>query len=199
MIYSIPPIQSAGKDATAYWEGFLTDEEINKILAMPEWNEVENGKVGYGGEGKVNNHVRSSEIGWVHYKEDNDWLWNKLSSVAAQVNSQFFKFDLSGFYEPMQLGVYKAENDGHYDWHVDSSLNSPTVSRKLSMCLLLSDVSEFEGGQLQVKTENDDPITLETKKGRAWFFPSYVLHRVTPVSRGSRKSLVSWIGGPEFK
>ena len=67
------------------------------------------------------------------------------------------------------------------------------------MVLMLSDPSEFEGGQLEIKTDSDNPITLEQKRGRAWFFPSYVLHRVTPVTKGTRRSLVLWIGGPEFK
>ena len=67
------------------------------------------------------------------------------------------------------------------------------------MVLMLSDPSEFEGGELQIKTDSDDAITLEQKKGRAWFFPSYILHRVTPVTRGIRRSLVLWVGGPEFK
>ena len=67
------------------------------------------------------------------------------------------------------------------------------------MVLMLSDPSDFIGGQLQIKTESDVPIDLEQKKGRAWFFPSYVLHRVTPVVKGTRRSLVLWVGGPEFK
>ena len=67
------------------------------------------------------------------------------------------------------------------------------------MVLSLSEPSEFEGGLLQVKIDNDEPKTLELKKGRAWFFPSYVLHRVTPVTKGIRKSVVIWVGGPAFK
>jgi PKHD-type hydroxylase len=73
------------------------------------------------------------------------------------------------------------------------------VPRKLSMSLLLSDPSEFEGGEFEVKTDSDIPINLEQKRGRAWFFPSWALHRVTPVTKGVRKSLVLWVGGPPFK
>jgi PKHD-type hydroxylase len=67
------------------------------------------------------------------------------------------------------------------------------------MSLLLSDPSEFEGGELQVKTDSDEAITLEATQGRAWFFPSWALHRVTPVTKGVRRSLVIWVGGPPFK
>jgi PKHD-type hydroxylase len=65
--------------------------------------------------------------------------------------------------------------------------------------MLLSDPSDFEGGEFQVKTTNDDVQTLDYVKGRAWFFPSYTLHRVAPVTKGVRRSLVLWIGGPPFR
>ena len=106
---------------------------------------------------------------------------------------------MTGFYEPAQLGLCTGEQQSHYKWHTDSSAKDLNVPRKLSMVLLLSDPSEFEGGQLEIKATNDEPIILEQKKGRAWFFPSYVLHRVTPVIRGTRRSMVLWVGGPEFK
>ena len=67
------------------------------------------------------------------------------------------------------------------------------------MALLLNDPSEFEGGKFKIKTNSDSEQELELKKGRAWFFPSWTLHKVTPVTKGVRKSLVVWVGGPSFK
>jgi PKHD-type hydroxylase len=63
----------------------------------------------------------------------------------------------------------------------------------------LNDPKEFKGGDFQLMVDSDTPVTVEQKKGRAWFFPSYTLHRVTPVTEGERKSLVLWIGGPAFR
>jgi PKHD-type hydroxylase len=97
----------------------------------------------------------------------------------------------------MQLGVYTEHDQGHYDWHIDSGLETNTVPRKLSMALLLSDPSEFEGGELQIMRAGV-PESVEQKRGRAWFFPSYLMHRVTPVTKGIRRSLVMWVGGPAF-
>ena len=77
-----------------------------------------------------------------------------------------------------------------------SNKNAP---RKLSMVLMLSDTSEFEGGELLLKSDSDEHKSLSMAKGRAWFFPSYMLHKVTPVTKGVRKTLVLWVGGPEFK
>lgn len=200
MIYPIPPRQSKGKDFTAYWEGFLTDEEMNKILARPEWLNISDACLGGSGkERSINKDIRTTDVGWIRLDPSTAWIWEILTNVIADVNAQFFKFDLTGCYEPMQLGVYKESDKGHYDWHTDSSPTDQFAPRKLSMSLLLSDPAEFEGGKLQVKACNDEIQTLNMVKGSAWFFPSYMLHRVTPVTKGIRRSLVLWVGGPEFK
>lgn len=202
MLYPIPPRNSTGKDDTAYWEGFFSDDEIQKILELPEWEKRASGYVGgISGQkqGEIRPNARRSDVAWLYVTPEYDWIWNRIVHTVAEVNRGFFRYDLTGCYEAIQLSEYTAANQGHYNWHIDSSVTSNTVPRKLSMTLLLSDPSEFEGGELQVKLGNDNPQTLQAKKGRAWFFPSHTLHRVTPVTKGVRRSLVLWVGGPEFK
>jgi PKHD-type hydroxylase len=199
VLFPVKPKHSPGKDVYAYWENFLSDEDINYILEQSN-NETQPAAIGgNNNEMVINKTIRSTELSWIQLTNENMHLWEKISEAVSRVNAEFFKFDLSGFYEPMQLGVYKAESNGHYDWHIDASNTDINTPRKLSMALLLSDPLEFEGGELQIKINSDKPISLELKKGRAWFFPSYILHRVTPVTKGVRKSLVLWVGGPEFK
>lgn len=204
MIYNIPPRNFKGRESVAYWDDFLTQEQINAILARNEWLDMSKGTVGgqqSPNQAQYNSEIRESNVGWLQMDQEVEGLWAKLSKVFAEVNSEFFHFDLDGFYEPMQLSVYdnKSNQSGHYTWHTDMSMNDRQAPRKLSMSLLLSDISEFEGGDLEVKTTSDEPIILEQKKGRAWFFPSYVLHRVTPVNNGVRRSIVLWAGGPSFR
>ena len=200
MIYPIPPRAIPGKDNLAYWEGFLTPEDINLILAQPEWLKLQEGCVGGSGNTSVvDATIRASQIAWIGAKPELQPIWEKFSVAVAEVNSRFFHFDLTGFHEPMQLGLYTEQQQGHYDWHTDAAPSDKSVPRKLSLAMLLSDPSEFEGGEFQVKTSNDNARTLETVKGRAWFFPSYTLHRVTPVTKGVRRSLVLWVGGPPFR
>jgi PKHD-type hydroxylase len=200
MIYQIPPRNNVGCDEMAFWEGFLTPDEINLLLSQPEWLNLQNGCIGgkSGGQ-ELNANIRSTQISWVGMKPELANIWDKLANVVAEVNKQFFKFDLTGFYEPIQFGLYTADAQDHYDWHTDSSPSEAGIPRKLSMAMLLSDPSEFEGGEFMVKTNSDNAQILECKKGRAWFFPSYTLHRVAPVTKGVRRSLVLWIGGPPFK
>lgn len=199
MIFAIPPRASKGQEELAFWDGFLTEAEINFLLAQPEWLQVEAGYVGGTAGAVLDTQVRNTKVGWIGPKPEMQGLWDKLSKVVAEVNQRYFRFDLTGFYEPMQLGVYTADTGGHYTWHTDSSSQDTGVPRKLSMVILLSDPSEFEGGEFQVKTTTDEARTVETKRGRAWFFPSHMLHRVAPVTKGVRRSLVLWVGGPQFK
>jgi len=201
MIFPIKLEHSANKDSFAYWENFLSDEDITYLLNDNSWENTSPARIGGRAvnEQKINYEIRSTNISWLYPNNENIHIWEKISQVTSKVNNNFFKFTLTGFYEPMQLGLYSSENNGHYDWHTDADVNDLATPRKLSMVLLLSDPSEFEGGELQLKIGNDKPITVELKKGRAWFFPSYVLHKVTPVTKGVRKSVVLWVGGPEFK
>jgi PKHD-type hydroxylase len=197
MLWEIPPFSSPGKDDFCYWEGFLDDSDINHILARSEWHNHSDAQVGGGFEGKVDKDKRRTNVSWMFPDQDNRHIWEKITNTIWTANRQFFRFDLRGCYEAMQLGVYTEHDQGHYDWHIDSGLETNTVPRKLSMALLLSDPSEFEGGELQIMRAGV-PESVEQKRGRAWFFPSYLMHRVTPVTKGIRRSLVMWVGGPAF-
>lgn len=200
MIYSIPPRNIPGKDNLAYWEGFLSPDDINLLLAQPEWLNLQAGCIGGSGGGSaVDENIRASQVAWLGGKPELRPIWEKLANTVAEVNRRYFHFDLTGFHEPMQLGLYTESQQGHYDWHIDASPSDNNAPRKLSMAMLLSDPAEFEGGEFQVKTSTDVAQTLETVKGRAWFFPSYTLHRVAPVTKGVRRSLVLWVGGPAFR
>ena len=199
MLFPINPKIFVHADTHAYVEGFLCEEDINKILAMPQWLTTTDGAVGNGPEGEVKATTRRTKVSWIEPNDDTRWLWEKVSNAAAEINNRFFQFDLAGCYEPIQLGIYSANDEGHYDWHTDSGTPTSGAQRKLSLALLLSDPSEFEGGRLELKTTSDVPITVEQKKGRAWVFPSYTLHRVTPVTKGIRRSLVLWVGGPTLR
>lgn len=199
MFVPIPKRHLFTSDTHAYHDAIFTPEEIHKILALPEWLNTHMGTVGGpNGNAVVSPTIRMSHVSWISPTNENIWIWEKITNAIADINSEFFNFELTGCHEAIQLSVYKSEDQGNYDWHMDASVRDRNVPRKLSMSLVLSDPSEYEGGELQLKAINDTPITLQTPKGRAWFFPSYILHRVTPVTKGVRRSLVLWVGGPAF-
>lgn len=196
LIWNIAPFSSPGKDNFCYWEGFLDDNDINYILSRPEWHDQQPAQIGID-DGEVNPEKRRTNVSWMYPDQNNHHIWQKMSTAIWQANRQFFQFDIRGCYEAAQLGSYTDQDQGHYNWHTDSGLETTSVPRKLSMALLLSDPSEFEGGNLEVNL-NGDILPVEQKRGRAWFFPSWTIHRVTPVTKGIRRSLVLWMGGPAF-
>jgi len=178
----------------AWWEGAFTEEELNWLQAKAKASE-QNAQVGGGVNGVVNPNVRRSQVSWIDNNPNTKWVFEKLAHVASQLNVDHFRFDLTGFGETIQLTNYDQSENGMYGWHQDYSGG---ISRKLSLVLQLTDPSEYEGGNLQVMTTGS-PVNIRKQRGLIAVFPSYVLHQVTPVTQGSRQSLVAWVSGPAFK
>jgi PKHD-type hydroxylase len=179
------------------WENGFSDSQISQIITIGEECTKTEATVGAsGGSLEEVPLIRKSEIGWIGLNDRTSWMYDSLAYISRQINGQFFGFELYGFVEDFQYTIYRPDGD-HYNWHIDKGMinNAP---RKLSMVLQLSDPSEYEGGDLQFYVQSE-PINAEKKKGLIYIFPSWILHRVTPVTRGTRRSLVVWITGPKFK
>lgn len=181
----------------SYWNDGFSEEEMNKLIKTCEMRNTNKASISGHDEKDDFSHIRKSTVRWIPQVNDTSWIYDRLAFITRQLNGQFFNFNLSGFVEDFQYTVYEANTQDHYDWHVDMGpeTNSP---RKLSLVLQLSDPSDYEGGELQL-LNSANPITIEKKKGHIVAFPSYLLHRVTPVTKGVRKSLVIWVAGPPFK
>ena len=178
----------------AWWEGAFSEQELNWLQDKAKHAD-QNAQVGGGGDGAVNTEIRRSQISWLNNNPDNKWVFEKLANVVSKMNAQHFRFDLTGFGEPLQLTNYNQSENGMYGWHQDYGGG---VSRKLSMAVQLTDPSEYEGGNLQMMTSGQ-PENVRKQRGLIALFPSYILHQVTPVTQGSRQSLVAWASGPRFK
>jgi PKHD-type hydroxylase len=137
---------------------------------------------------------RDSNIMWIPTDEKLVFdVYQELIGTLLKVNQRVYNFNLTSL-ETLQYAEYDV--DGHFTWHCDGDLKSNTNnSRKLSFSLLLSD--DYEGGDLEL-FYGPEPKKIPIKKNQMVFFPSTTLHRVTPVVKGVRKSLVGWIHGPDF-
>ena len=145
--------------------------------------------------GVLNTKTRTSHISWIPFKKMPE-MYKDIEHVMKTTNGNHFGFDGMQLTEFAQYTEYP--KGGFYDWHVDNDVNckhEPPV-RKISMTCLLSPESEFEGGDLELMREGK---IAKIKQGHAIFFASFIRHRVTPVIRGTRKSLVMWFGGTPFK
>lgn len=139
--------------------------------------------------------VRLSKVSWIYPQEETNWIFRKLTDVVLDVNEKYFKFNLSGFSEGLQFTIYESPG-GKYEPHLDKS-NLSSI-RKLSLVVQLSDPKKYVGGDLSFHLSHT-PVVAPKEQGTTVLFPSYILHGVQPVSKGTRYSLVAWITGPQFK
>ncbi len=176
----------------AYWDDAFSSEQL-------DWLQQEAQKAnspGQVGGGHIVSDIRRSRVDWMSNTPETSWVFEKLAHAVANLNADYFNFDLVGFGEPLQLTNYDQETHGMYGWHVDFSRG---VSRKLSVVLQLSDPFEYEGGELQLRTRGDEAESMLKKRGRIIVFPSWALHQVTPVTRGRRQTVVAWVSGAPFR
>jgi PKHD-type hydroxylase len=177
-----------------WWEGAFTNQELDWLQQKARAAE-QTATVGGVAGSAVDNNVRRSQVSWLDNNPNTKWVFEKLGYVVSQLNADYFRFDLTGFGETLQLTNYDQSENGMYGWHQDYGAK---VSRKLSLTVQLTDPSEYEGGNLQIMTTGT-PVNARKQRGLIVAFPSYVLHQVTPVTQGSRQSLVAWVSGPAFK
>jgi PKHD-type hydroxylase len=173
----------------------FTPEQCQLIINAGRVEPRQTAQVGGAEEGKVDTKARTSHISWIPFSKLPE-MYKIIENIMLKTNNNHFGFDGMRLTEPAQYTEYPM--GGFYDWHIDSDIicvNEPPV-RKISMTCLLSPESEFEGGGLELMS---DGKIVRPKQGQAIFFASYIRHRVIPISKGIRKSLVMWFGGPSFK
>jgi len=145
---------------------------------------------------RVDEKIRKSTISWIPFPEMPE-MYQIIEQTIGRANNNQFNFDGIVMGEPAQFTEYK-EDGGHYNWHMDIEtigVNEPPI-RKISMTVPLVPETDFEGGQMEFNKPGD---VLHLKQGQAVFFASFLQHRVLPVTRGTRYSLVQWFTGPPFK
>ena len=173
----------------------FTPEQCQLIINAGRSEKQETAQVGGGAKGTIDTKVRTSHISWIPFKKMPE-MYKTIETLMLKTNNNHFGFEGMQLTEPAQYTEYP--EGGFYDWHIDSDVegkNEPPV-RKISMTCLLSHESEFEGGGLELMS---DGKIARPKQGNAIFFASYIRHRVVPISKGVRKSLVMWFGGTPFK
>lgn len=180
----------------ACWiEGYFNETELDLLNKL--YNDSANKRgAEVSDQGIVQPDLRKSTVAFLEpNSEEARAVIQKLGQLAIQINAQRYKFELLGFYEPLQIAEYG--NGDFFDWHSDFSAGSAST-RKLSLSIQLSDPEKYEGGNLQFQI-NTNHVNAPRTKGTVIIFPSFVLHRVTPIIRGSRRSLVGWVTGMPFK
>jgi PKHD-type hydroxylase len=204
-----------------WYDTLLTEEVLNNLNADINRGVDDEvlGEAGVGATaegGKVDKNIRDTKIAWMPATH---WIAPHIMYYVERANRENFRYDTYGIDgESMQYTVYGPGK--FYNWHRDDSLegksmfapvtgagqrldlvinDSHDMCRKLSFSLLLSDPEDYEGGQFQMMGYNNKMYEVPQKKGLLVIFDSTTLHRVRPVKKGTRKSLVGWVVGPRWR
>jgi PKHD-type hydroxylase len=174
----------------------FTPDQCRQIIECGRRQKPQKAQVGMNKPGGgTDTKKRVTTISWIPFKEMSH-MYQDLDRFIQAANLNHFGFDDVRVTENAQFTEYPV--GGFYDWHMDCDTNmahEPPV-RKISMTLLLNHESEFEGGHLEIGGPNQ---YAELKQGHALCFASFINHRVQPVTKGVRQSLVVWFGGRPFK
>lgn len=184
-----------------YFNSGFSNVEIRNILRVSKLYPIQEAMTSgeLMNDKKDENPIRKSQLKWMPPEMDKtEWIYDKLISMALRANFDMWKFDLHSIKDSIQYTEYTDEDTGGYDWHIDLGAY-PNNHRKVSISIQLSDSDDYEGGDLEFMTSALSPIKAPREKGTVIMFPSYLLHRVTPVTKGTRKSLVLWVGGTIFR
>lgn len=183
------------------WHKQLPDQTINDLITECEKYPTQVAKTGLNNDG-LDESYRKSEIRWINRNNPSSrWIGDMIFDFAQIANRNAFGFDID-FISDIQYTIYKSENLGKYDWHHDTFWDDPKpYDRKISIIIQLSqgDV-DYEGGDFELDPQFPAPNKSHLRtKGTVFAFPSFMGHRVTPVTSGIRKSLVCWVEGPNFR
>ncbi|ALI55002.1 2OG-Fe(II) oxygenase [Celeribacter marinus] len=148
--------------------------------------------------GGANHNLRRADLAWLDDREGTDWIMVRIMDLVAEANRTHFDFALTEFGESPQIARYGAERQGHFTWHSDIGDGVFAARRKLTMVIQLSDPADYEGGALELQPDAGVHAANRTR-GSGVLFPSFTLHRVTPVTQGERFSLSTWVHGPAFR
>ena len=200
-LYSFPlDFDKYVNQSNYYWfeEGFTSEElslleqQVQEIPSQAGVTESGNQDEGEGLES------RNSMIKWVPFSDETKWIYDKIGMLAKTANDEMFHFDIHNMPENIQYTEYYGTNKGHYDWHMDIGTEGFMKFRKISVTVQLSDSDDYTGGDLQLWSGGQYPSTAPRGKGNVVIFPSFLMHRVTPVTTGTRKSFVLWLGGDHY-
>lgn len=176
------------------YNNVFTKEECAKILSS-----AVNSNEAYISDKVVNHDIRKTITKEIPLNNDNTWIFNRIFNIVKKVNHKYYNFDIKYLGE---VHVLEYQKDHFYDWHIDLGSSIATCSRKISAVVFLSDRNDYEGGELDWITPSsvvEDTFSPSQEQGSMILFPSFMFHKVKPVTKGVRHTLVTWTHGDTFR
>lgn len=174
------------------WQGVLSPQRCEELQNLcSEICELQDGTVFSSTDYAPNKNIRDTKIGWIDHPE----IKELMTHYMHEANKNAFNVDAS-YIPSVQYGEYS--EGSFYTWHHDINWEGASLyDRKISLVIQLSDPNDYEGGNFEFKSI-ETPVNFKTQ-GSILAFLSYNEHRVTEVTKGTRKSLVTWAEGPRWR
>jgi PKHD-type hydroxylase len=178
--------------------GGLPPELVTELRTAFDDEKMVEARIGHGPqERNLDRQIRDAQVQWIPRSAVSPAIYSHLFTLALVTNEeQGWRFELDGIAQFLQATRYDAGGQ-HYDWHLDWG-GGRTQFRKIAAVVHLSEPTEFTGGALQVAWGRR-PYETTPVAGTVTVFPAFMMHRVTPVTAGTRSSVVSWMLGPSFR
>lgn len=173
----------------------LTKDEIDSVLTSVEFIPSQDAIIE---DSNRDTNIRTSIIKWIPKNQDWEWLYYRIFDIMNIANNSMWNLDITTMFDMIQYTEYYATENGHYDWHMDVGSGEASY-RKVSISIQICDADDFEGGDLQMWLGGTSFLTMPKGMGNAAVFPSFFMHRVSPITKGVRKSLVMWAGGTPYR
>ena len=202
-MYMLPIIESPIKadfNNFYYFPQVFSNEEISNLDQLVTQNyKFQKGQVGNIELDTLDSTVYNNrDIAYLPPDNNTKGLYEKLEKLVIQANEELFNFSITQVTDLIHYVIYP-ENGGHLDWHMDIG-KFQVNRRKLALTVQLSDPSEYDGGEFEIWFGGKEKfITVPRQKGDVIIFPTFLMHRIKPITRGQRKALVFWTGGEPFK
>ena len=195
-----------------YYPKYFTDEKIEAIHEMIRRGgyKFEKGGTGSDDQPKDQHYSNNRDIAYVPGDPNSWWLYNELEKLTIEANNALFQFDIQYVTDPLHYVIYPEPNKpdktgqtrkegGYLDWHMDIGMGGVN-HRKLALTVQLSDPKDYEGGVFQCWFGGGGKfIDLPRQKGDVLVMPTFIMHNVSPITRGERRALVYWTGGEPFR
>lgn len=182
-------------DAFVFYEQAIPSELIDLMIdELPKHQDTyAQASVGDYTDGKIITETRNSKVSWMY---ENDWCSSIFSHYFNIANKHSWEYKLNCL-DGIQVTKYMPGD--HYAWHSDYGTAADNrFTRKLSATILVTDPSEYKGGDMEFIDYHNNLVVAPKKKGTMIVFDSRIPHRVTPVTGGQRVSLVAWMLGPKL-
>lgn len=187
------------KGEWSYWKNYFSKDYCNNIIELAKKVPLVDPTLGEDSR-PADPNMRRSKLRWINQdNKDFEGVFKKFWELQIRMNRDFFGFNVQSL-NYLQFTEYDEEYQGEYKSHQDIFWTSPkTTHRKISMIVQLSDPKDYTGGKL-VLERTTHPLPEDIiEQGTVIAFPSFVYHRLEPVTKGKRYSLVGWFEGPKFQ